>query len=43
MLQIEDKHYTPALRWKKGEMEALGQLDEASKNRLLPHVCVSAA
>lgn len=35
---LESRFYTPALRWKKGEMEALGSLDEASKERLLPHL-----
>lgn len=38
MLQIDNKFYTAALRWKKGEMEALRSLDDASKERLLPHI-----
>jgi hypothetical protein len=35
---IENKSYTAALRWKKGEMDALRSLDDASKERLLPHI-----
>jgi len=38
MLPIENKSYTPALRWKKGEMEALDSLDDVSKERILPHI-----
>ncbi|HWY16738.1 MAG TPA: beta family protein [Rhizomicrobium sp.] len=38
MLGLQNKFYTAALRWKKGEMEALGSLDDASKDRLLPHL-----
>jgi hypothetical protein len=38
MLALQNKLYTAALRWKKGEMEALGSLDEPSKERLLPHL-----
>ncbi len=38
MLSVQNKFYAPALRWKKGEMEALYSLDAASKERLLPHL-----
>lgn len=38
MLPLTNKFYAPALRWKMGEMEALGSLDEASRERLLPYI-----
>ena len=38
MFDLDNKFYTAALRWKKGEMEALGHLDGPSKERLLPHL-----
>jgi hypothetical protein len=38
MFSVEDRFYTPALRWKKGEMEALGLLDTATRRHLLPHI-----
>ncbi len=38
MFEIEGRSYTAALRWKKGEMDALRSLDDESKERLLPHV-----
>lgn len=38
MLSLEHKVYTAALKWKQGEMEALSLLDDASKDRLLPHI-----
>lgn len=38
MFSLERRFYTPALRWKKGEMEALGLLDEATREHLLPHI-----
>lgn len=38
MLTLRETLYTAALRWKKGEWEALGSLDEPSKDRLLPHL-----
>jgi hypothetical protein len=40
MFSISGKVYAPALRWKMGEMEALRTLDEATSNRLLPHIIV---
>jgi Beta protein len=38
MLQVDIANYCPALRWKKGEYEALAALDETVKERLLPHI-----
>ncbi len=40
MYAIENKSYTTALRWKKGEMEALGSLDEPTKEGMLPHIII---
>jgi hypothetical protein len=36
MFAVENKDYSPGLRWKKGEMDALLSLDAATKARLLP-------
>lgn len=38
MFGIEETNYTAVLRWKKGEMGALSELDGEVKARLLPHL-----
>lgn len=40
MLGIEAATYSPSLRWKKGEYLALNVLDDAIKDRVLPHLII---
>jgi hypothetical protein len=40
MLELSPATFGPSLKWKRGEYEGLASVDEALKDRILPHIVV---